>query len=690
MIQSKTILSALPNVLQTVDLEGVGKKTQGKVRDIYLKDDQRILITTDRQSAFDVVLGHIPFKGTVLNQLSKFWFEETRKIIQNHMIAVPDPNMMITHNCQSIPVEMVIRGYISGVTNTSIWGSYAKGERTIYGLKFPDGLQKNQKLPRPVITPTTHPDVSSKMHDERLTRDEIIANKIVPKKMYEQMEEVTYALFDFGSKLCKKHGLILVDTKYEFGLYEGKLILIDEIHTPDSSRFWIADSYEKRFKKGEEPENYDKEFLRLWYAKQGYKGDGKPPKMTDEFIVQVAQRYIGAFEKITGKKFAPYEYPIENRIKQSIEKYYGRNKKLRYEQVGDNYETKDPIKKLFQQAARDTGKNLQQHNFSEVSESRGESAFVWQQGKVFMASVIEGLGTKNLIADGMRQFGKKTYYDVIAHDTVATIINDLISVGARPLVLHAYWAIEDNDWLYDEARMKDLILGWKSACDIAGVTWGGGETATMKQIVVKGVAEFAGSAIGIIPTKKQLILDSKMKSGDRILLLKSNGVNANGISLTRAIAKKLPKGYATKLSDGTYYGEALLTKSNMYAKLIADLLDAGIDIHYLSNITGHGMRKVMRARPNFTYNIEKIFEPQEVFHFIQKHASLTDEDMYQTYNMGQDYAIFIPQKDMKKALRIVKKNKFEGLDAGNIEKGEKQVIIMSKNIVYKGSTLDLR
>lgn len=326
MIQSKTILSALPHVLETVEIENLGKKTQGKVRDIYLNDNQRILITTDRQSAFDVVLGHIPFKGTVLNQLSKFWFNETRKIIQNHMIAVPDPNVMITHNCQSIPVEMVIRGYITGVTNTSIWGSYAKGDRTIYGLQFPDDLKKNQKLPHPVITPTTHPDVSSKKHDERLTRDEIIDKKIVSKKLYEQMEELTYALFDFGSTLCKKHGLILVDTKYEFGLYDGKLMLIDEIHTPDSSRFWIADTYEKRFKKGEEPENYDKEFLRLWYAKQGYKGDGKPPKMTDAFIVSVAKRYIGAYEKITGKKFIPYKYPIEERIIENIGAYYAKSK----------------------------------------------------------------------------------------------------------------------------------------------------------------------------------------------------------------------------------------------------------------------------------------------------------------------------------------------------------------------------
>jgi phosphoribosylformylglycinamidine cyclo-ligase len=367
-----------------------------------------------------------------------------------------------------------------------------------------------------------------------------------------------------------------------------------------------------------------------------------------------------------------------------------KSKKITYEQVGDNYETKDPIKKLAQTAARDTGENLKKHAFEEVSDSRGESAYVWEQGDVYMASVIEGLGTKNLIADGARIKDGKTYYDIIAHDTVATIINDLITIGAEPLVIHAYWAIEDNNWLYDTQRMSDFIHGWKSACDLAGVSWGGGETATMKQIVVKDVAEFAGSAIGIIKKKLNLITDKKLKSGDRIILLKSNGVNANGISLTRAIAKKLSKGYATKLPSGVSYGEALLTKTNIYAKLIQDLLNAGVDIHYISNITGHGLRKVMRARPSFSYVIEKIFEPQGIFSFLQKHAGLSDEEMYSTYNMGMDYAIIVPEKDSSKTLSIIKKNKFEGINAGYIEKGEKQVVIQPKNIVYKGDRLDLR
>jgi len=320
MVQTKTILEALPKVLKTVKLPLFGKKYQGKVRDFYIKNDKRILITTDRQSAFDVILGCIPFKGSVLNMLSVFWFEATKHIIDNHMIAMPDKNVLIGKNCSPIPVEMVVRGYISGVTNTSIWGSYQKGQRSIYGLTFPDGLKKNQKLSRPIITPTTHGGGKGG-HDERLTKQEIIKRKIVDKKIYEQMEQAALKLFKFGSLLCEKRGLILVDTKYEFGLYKGKLILIDEIHTPDSSRFWIKKTYKQRFEKGLEPENFDKEFLRLWYAKKGYKGDGKPPKMSKQLIGDLAKRYISVYEKITGKKFSPYQYPIEKRIITSIANY---------------------------------------------------------------------------------------------------------------------------------------------------------------------------------------------------------------------------------------------------------------------------------------------------------------------------------------------------------------------------------
>jgi len=378
-----------------------------------------------------------------------------------------------------------------------------------------------------------------------------------------------------------------------------------------------------------------------------------------------------------------------------------KNKKITYSQVGDNYETKDPVKKLAQTAARETGVNLRKHGFKEISDSRGESAYVWSfdtersrstqdKQNYYMASVIEGLGTKNLVADAMRKITGKTYYDIIGHDTVATIINDLITVGATPLTIHAYWAIEDNSWLQDQKRMKDFITGWKNACDLAGASWGGGETPTLKGIVVPETVDLGGSAIGIIKPASRLIIDKKLKIGDRIILLKSNGVNANGISLTRAIAKKLSKGYATKLTNGKMYGEALLTKTNIYAKLIQNLLAAEINIHYISNITGHGLRKIMRARQSYTYIVEKIFEPQPIFSFIQKHANLSDEEMYSTYNMGMDYALFISKKDTNKTQAIIKKNGFESIDAGYVNQGKRQVIIQPKQLTYSAETLDLR
>jgi phosphoribosylaminoimidazole-succinocarboxamide synthase len=321
MIQEKVILKSIPKVLKTIDLP-LGKKLQGKVRDIYFKNDKRILVTTDRQSAFDVILGYIPFKGAVLNQLSAFWFKKTKHIVDNHLLETPDRNVSITKNCQPIPVEMIVRGYISGVTKTSIWYSYERGERLIYGLEFPDGLKKNQKLPQPILTPTTHPLPGSILHDERLTEEQILDKKIVSRKLYLEMKKKALKLFDFGTRWCKKHGLILVDTKYEFGLYKGKLTLIDEIHTPDSSRFWIAKTYQERFGKGLEPENFDKEFLRLWYVKRGYRGDGPPPPMAKELIVAVAQRYIGVYEKLTGHEFKTFEYPIEERIRKNLRAYF--------------------------------------------------------------------------------------------------------------------------------------------------------------------------------------------------------------------------------------------------------------------------------------------------------------------------------------------------------------------------------
>lgn len=363
---------------------------------------------------------------------------------------------------------------------------------------------------------------------------------------------------------------------------------------------------------------------------------------------------------------------------------------ITYAQSGVRYEAVDPVKKHAQTLARSTAKNLSRHGAKEISSSRGESAYVWKQGNLFLASVVEGLGTKNLIADAMRSVTKKTYYDIVAHDTVACIVNDLVSVGATPLTLHAYWAVGASGWLTDARRTKDLVNGWKKACDISGVSWGGGETPVLAGIIRKNTIDLGGAAIGLIKSSKHLITDKKIRAGDRILFLQSSGVNANGLTLARALAKKLPGGYATRLPNGKRYGDALLTKSNIYARLIQNLQSADIDIHYLSNITGHGLRKIMRARQEFTYVIEKVFKPRPIFSFIQKHARLSAHEMYQTFNMGQDYAIFLPAKDVKKAQAIIKKNGFKSLNAGSVQRGKKMVKIRPLNLTYFGDSLDIR
>jgi phosphoribosylaminoimidazole-succinocarboxamide synthase len=288
--------------LVTVDLP-IGPKHQGKVRDWWELDGQLLIVTTDRQSAFDVVLGAIPGKGQVLNQLSAWWFERTADLVDNHLLAVPDPNVSIVRRARVWPVEMVIRGYITGVTSTALWTSYERGERELYGLTFPDGLRKNERLADPVITPTTKAGAGA--HDERLTRETILREGLVPQDVYARMEAATRALFARGSQMALAAGLILVDTKYEFGEIDGRLVVVDEVHTPDSSRFWRAESYEQRLANGQEPEGYDKEFLRRWYVDHGYRGDGPPPLMPAEVAQRMSGLYIDVYEKITGQRFVP-------------------------------------------------------------------------------------------------------------------------------------------------------------------------------------------------------------------------------------------------------------------------------------------------------------------------------------------------------------------------------------------------
>ena len=321
MTDRKTIVKNIPYAISGVSVRGLGPKYSGKVRDWFIKDNLRILVATDRISAFDKVLGLIPFRGAVLTKLSEFWFEKTRDIIQNHMIGVIDTNIMLVSEVQPLPVEIVVRGYITGVTDTSLWRKYSEGQRVIYGIKFPEGLVKNQKLVKPVITPTTR-GTGPGGHDEPITAAEIVKKKLVSAKIYKQIEKVALKLFQRGTQIAAKGGFILADTKYEFGLDKGgKLILIDEIHTPDSSRFWQKASYKDRFKKGQEVENYDKEVMRIWFRGRGYSGHGKPPPMPDDLIAKVSQRYQEVYEKLTGQKFEiDLSSPPKQRVIDSLSK----------------------------------------------------------------------------------------------------------------------------------------------------------------------------------------------------------------------------------------------------------------------------------------------------------------------------------------------------------------------------------
>ncbi len=295
----------------------IGKKYEGKVRDNYLLGDKRLIITTDRISAFDRVLCTIPFKGQVLNQTSAFWFEKTKDIVKNHVLQVPDPNVTVARECKLIPVEMVVRGYLTGVTTTSAWYNYEKGVRDFCGNKLPDGMKKDQKFDKPIITPSTKAEKGA--HDESVSGEEMIKRGIVDEKIYRQMEKVAIELYNFGKELVAKNNLILVDTKYEFGLdADGNLTLIDEIHTPDSSRFWVKDTYEKLFAEGKEPQKLDKEYVRQFLANKGFIGEGEIPKIPDEVKIEAAKRYIKAYEMITGQEFKAEIGDISNRIKQNL------------------------------------------------------------------------------------------------------------------------------------------------------------------------------------------------------------------------------------------------------------------------------------------------------------------------------------------------------------------------------------
>lgn len=309
----------IEDVLRGTDFKNIGERKVGKVRDIYTMPDKIILISTDRHSSFDRIIAHIPFKGEVLNQISAFWFENTKDIIQNHVLSIPDPNVLIAKKCSPLPIECIVRGYITGVTGTSLWTHYKDGQRDFGNFVLPDGMKKNQKLDEPVFTPTTKSDE----HDRPISPAEIVSEGMLSQEMTDEVEKTAKALFKRGQEIALSHGLILVDTKYEFGLDEnGKLTLIDEIHTPDSSRYWKANSYDERFNKEEEPEYFDKEFLRLWFKDNcdPYK-DEVIPDAPQELVAELSRRYIEIYETITGKPFEhDFNTPIMERITNNLKK----------------------------------------------------------------------------------------------------------------------------------------------------------------------------------------------------------------------------------------------------------------------------------------------------------------------------------------------------------------------------------
>lgn len=317
MISKEELIKLLPQAFGETNLPLPNKQT-GKVREWYdLPDGKRLIITTDRLSAFDRILAKVPYKGQVLNQLSAWWFEQTKDIIPNHLLSVPDPNVSIVTAVQPLAIEVIVRGYITGVTTTALWYRYSIGERNIYGYEFSEGLKKNQALPEPIITPTTKGGETG--HDERLTCAEVTEKGLLNEQTWNQVQSAALAIFKRGQEVANKAGLILVDTKYEFGIApDESVMLIDEVHTPDSSRYWKADTYEERFVAGNEPENFDKEFVRIAYAEKGYRGDGEIPSMPDELWTAASERYITIYEMLTGKTFEAGEYPVEERLLKNL------------------------------------------------------------------------------------------------------------------------------------------------------------------------------------------------------------------------------------------------------------------------------------------------------------------------------------------------------------------------------------
>ena len=363
---------------------------------------------------------------------------------------------------------------------------------------------------------------------------------------------------------------------------------------------------------------------------------------------------------------------------------------LSYEQSGVNYDLIDPLKVAAQRAAAATGAHLLRHGFSEVAASRGESAYVVDVGPFYLASIVECLGSKALVADEMHQLTGRSYYDGIAQDTIAMAINDLITVGATPLVVQAYWAAGGSEWFSDAQRARALVAGWKRACDVCGVAWGGGETPALAGIVAEGRIDLAASCTGLINPKQRLSLGDKLGPGDAVVMLASSGIHANGLSLARKLVERLPQGYLTEVSPGLTYGDALLAPTVLYSPVTEALYKAGITPNYGANITGHGWRKLLRHPAAHTYRIHSLPPVPPVLAFIQQHARQDDREAYSTLNMGAGFALFVKAQDAEHTVAVAKACGVDAIIAGVIEAGPKRLLIEPLGIEFGDDALQLR
>jgi phosphoribosylformylglycinamidine cyclo-ligase len=363
---------------------------------------------------------------------------------------------------------------------------------------------------------------------------------------------------------------------------------------------------------------------------------------------------------------------------------------LDYAAAGVDYGTLDASKILAQKAARATAVNLGRHGAAEVEASRGESAYLVEIGGLLIASITECLGTKALVADAVRPFSGRSHYDTIAQDTIAMAVNDLVTVGATPLSTHAYWSAGSSEWFADQERIEDLVRGWQGACDDCGMSWGGGETPALGGVVEASRIDLAASCVGIVKGRDRLMLGERLAAGDAIVLLASSGIHANGISLARKLAERLPEGFRTPLEGGRSFGEALLDPTVLYAPITERLFAAGVRPHYAVNVTGHGWRKLMRHPAELRYVIHKVPPVPPVLDFLRAQGGMSAREAYGTFNMGAGFALFVARSDVAATLRVAEDAGLAAWHAGDVEAGAKGVAIEPLGLEYTASDLHLR